>query len=449
MSYAKQYRVYCNTEAKFVDRWMFAEPSTCPNDHRHSIDTAQTIILDTKLLATQSYYPGVADNGALEVNFPLTAFGALNVKEETPVVQCDFRNGLLDDTVLMENVGSGYVEESGNQAVIHSGAATNSNSKLTTRRYVRYASGQGAITLFTAIFTPPVAGSCQYIGCGNDSEGYFFGYDVNTKFGILRRSDTVDIWTYQENWNVDKMDGTGITNQILDTTKGNVFKIQFQWLGFGSISYLIEDSISGGFAEVHRIHYANENVFTSTQNPSFPVMAQVINTTNNTDITLRTTSLFSAVQGKRAFLGPTFGVDNIKVADRNDVIKNVLTIKSRSLFHGFTNYTPIHLRTVSVGSSGQRLASVYLIKNPVLSGTPSWTNVDTNLSAVEYDTTSDTLVGGHTLQVYVIQSNDSVAFDLTNLHIELTAGESIGIGVRLSGMGSNDITASLTWLEDR
>ena len=43
------------------------------------------------------------------------------------------------------------------------------------------------------------------------------------------------------------MDGTGPSKQTLDPEFGNVFKIQYQWLGFGAIIFSIENSVTGDF----------------------------------------------------------------------------------------------------------------------------------------------------------------------------------------------------------
>ena len=44
----KKYRVYCDTEAAFVEGWTTAIPTTCFNNNTHTIDTDQTTMLDVK-----------------------------------------------------------------------------------------------------------------------------------------------------------------------------------------------------------------------------------------------------------------------------------------------------------------------------------------------------------------------------------------------------------------
>lgn len=41
-----KWRVWCNTDSKYVDVWKDVEPSACPENNGHTIDTAKTTIVD-------------------------------------------------------------------------------------------------------------------------------------------------------------------------------------------------------------------------------------------------------------------------------------------------------------------------------------------------------------------------------------------------------------------
>jgi hypothetical protein len=47
MSIVNKYRIYCNTEATHVYEWAESEPTDCPNNVGHSIDSSKTTIVDT------------------------------------------------------------------------------------------------------------------------------------------------------------------------------------------------------------------------------------------------------------------------------------------------------------------------------------------------------------------------------------------------------------------
>ena len=47
MTTVYQYRIYCDTEADYVYTWAETEPTVCPNDSGHTIDTDSITIVDT------------------------------------------------------------------------------------------------------------------------------------------------------------------------------------------------------------------------------------------------------------------------------------------------------------------------------------------------------------------------------------------------------------------
>jgi len=47
MTTVNQYRIYCNTEADYVYTWAETEPTVCPTDSAHSIDTDSITIVET------------------------------------------------------------------------------------------------------------------------------------------------------------------------------------------------------------------------------------------------------------------------------------------------------------------------------------------------------------------------------------------------------------------
>ena len=475
----KQYRFFCETEGVFKTVWDTASPPVCPVDPGHAVDPDSITVLDTiDEIVTRSeqdrtvnitndlssapkgvsgtWHDGVERDvlvtpfNELKVNFPVTAFGNLAVAEATPEIQVDYRNGILQDSVDIDTAGSGSVTGSNSMAVVDCGAAAASSACVRTKRFVRYAAGQGALVMFTAIFDPPAAGNVRLVGCGTDEDGFFFGYH-GTQFGILKRRGGVDEWTYQTDWNFDVMDGGGSSGQTFDATKGNVYRIQFQWLGFGMIRFYMENTSTGEYCMVHRIQYANTETVPTIFNPSFPIVISSENTTNDTALTVRSASCYGCIEGKRQFLGPTFSIDNLKVADSKHDVENMLTVRNKPVFNGGSHYTPVLLKMVSVGSEGSlsRVVTVYIIKNAAVSGTQTWTDVDSAASVMEYDSNGEVLTGGNVLLSFVIRGQDSRVVDLSSAQMELEVNDTVSVGCRLSKVGSNDITCSLVWLEDR
>lgn len=73
----------------------------------------------------------------------------------------------------------------------------------------------------------------------------------------------------QSQWNVDTMDGDGPSRFNLDKTKGNVYQVGFQYLGFGNARFAIEDSNTGQFQPVHMLKLANTRTTPVLRDPTY------------------------------------------------------------------------------------------------------------------------------------------------------------------------------------
>jgi hypothetical protein len=388
----------------------------------------------------------VFPDGGIAIDATKTVFGNLLVDEPFPVLQKEFSYTLNTQVVSTTTTGSGTVTQATSFANIASGAAINSSAQLVSKRTIRYRPGQGSRTTFGCIFAAGAAGNTQIAGIGNPTDGLFFGFN-GTSFGILHRNNTVETWIPKTTWNIDKMDGTGLSGVNLDVTKGNVYLIQFQWHGFGTIRFWIEETTTGRFHEVHRIQYANANTTASMSIPYFTFLAQSVNTTNNTNQIIKLTAFSSLNEGIARMLGPRFGVDNSKTlsATSNTAI---LSIRNRTTFNSLTNRISIHLRDLSA-STDTRQAVVSFIRNTTLGGVPSWTNVNTSDSVIEFDTAATTATGGVVLFSICLGTSTGTNQQFQIYDITLEPGDTITACARIPANSNTVVSVAFNWVEDQ
>jgi hypothetical protein len=392
---------------------------------------------------------GVDPEGGLKIDTPRSAFGEQEVTNPTPIVQVDFIYNINTDMIDTNLTGTGSVTQANAMAVVATGASASSSAELLTKRYIKYRPGQGCHIRGTALFTSGVAGSIQLFGAGDSVDGLFFGYN-GTSFGILHRNDSVNTWIPQASWNGDLMDGSGDganpSGQTLDPTKGNVFEIQFQWLGFGAIRYAVEDAVTGNFITVHTIEYANNYTKPSLGNPSFPICWFVENTSNTSDVVVKGASCAGEVEGEIRYLGPTNSISNTKTGVGTS-FTNIITIRNKSTFVSQTNRTPINILKYGVAVDGTKNCVFELIKNTTLGGTPSYTDISTNTSVIEYDTAGTTITGGSIIDDAVLTKNGSLKESPKVFDIFLDPGDTLTLAVRTTG-GSTEASCSVRWVED-
>ncbi len=393
---------------------------------------------------------GVDEEGHLFVHIdePLTAFGELRTAEMTPLVQITHPYQINLDTLTTASNASGTItfDSTRRQIVVSSGAATNSSASLSTRKPIKYRNGQGTNVRFTCTFQSGVAGNTQYAGWGDDMGGLFFGYS-GSEFGIMRRrSGSLDEFTPQTSWNVDNFSGTGGTSnpsgQLLDPTKGNVYQLQAQWLGYGAIAFYIESQLTGKFAPCHVIKYANQFDTPSLVNPTFPISFTSTNTTNNTAVSMSNASIAGFVEGKLVYNGINYSADGTTVAAAN---KNMITLQNPTTFNGFRNRTIALIKTLTLVTDGNNVITYNLVKNGTLTG-GSFASVSAN-SPVQFDTTATYTAGtGRSAYKTILNKVDSATIDISSYEIFLNPGETISIIA--TGGANTGATVAISWLDD-
>ncbi len=393
-----------------------------------------------------------SQNGNLhtQIRDPLSAFGELSTINPVPVIQVNFVYNNNTNLVTTTTASGGTATNASQLLVLTSGTTNGGSAICKSVHILPYRSGQGALARFTASFTTGVANTTQIAGIGNAVNGFFFGYN-GTQFGILHRNNSVDTWIAQTSWNQDLMTGgaalSNPSGQLLDPTKGNVFQVKYQYLGFGAISFYIENSNTGLFQVVHIIKYSNLNTATNLQNPSLTLYWQALCTSGGVSVVVKAGSGAAFIEGIQKFLGPRYGLDNNKASITT--LTNIITLKNVATFNSITNFSQIRIRNVSVSCANGGTAAVtnlQVILNTTLGGTPSYTSVDATNSITQSDVAGTTITGGIIKFNSAISSTTNAFFDVTDLDLYLNPGDTLTFAAKASS--ATTISVAVTWVED-
>lgn len=303
----------------------------------------------------------------------------------------------------------------------------------------------GSFIEFTSFISGPRVGTFTFTD--TDTTGV-----VATNATILTgvAADETDFFA-QTAWNIDRMDGTGDNNnpsgQLLDPTKGNIYEIQFQWLGYGAQTISIENSSTGRLVPVHKIQYANLNIEPSLRNPTLPLCVEVINTSNATDIITRSSSAGGFTEGKISVQGVPHASENTK--GLTTVETSILVLHNNPVYQSVENRTVVKILSVTVGSDGNKLATFRGYINPVLEGLPVFIDFNSNTSVVAVDTSGTTISGGNKIFSRQLGKADAQEIDLTGTNITLQAGDSFVVTGTFFTAGSGDLSASINWIEEQ
>ena len=378
-----------------------------------------------------------------------TAFGELQVAELTPVAGWTFAYNINADLVTTTLVNGGAVVSDGGRAKLSTGAAANASAKIETKLPLRYTPGQGALARFTAVFAVPTAGSVQLIGVGDDNDGLFVGCN-GTSFGVMRRVAGVDHWTPDEAFGsvFGSLDASASGGQF-DITKGNIYQIQYQWLGYGQITFSIENPQTGAFERARIIRYANTSAATTLRNPTLPIMASIENTSNATDLVMYTPSAMAFVEGKVENPPPVHPLTlsrTLVAADTGITTQhNVLTISNQAEWQSIANRVRVKVRRLSVGVDGIKNVTIRITRNTTLGGTPSYSDYSANTSPVQFDTAGTTLTNGTVVFAGTLQKVDSAEYNLDDWDVSAAPGERLTISA--ASTGAADVDIALNWSE--
>lgn len=250
-----------------------------------------------------------------------------------------------------------------------------------------------------------------------------------------------DNWTYQSDFNLDKLDGTGPSKMQIDTTQLNVFQIDFRWLGAGRIRYSIEDPATGVLFPFHLDLYANKNSQPSISNPSLRVGYGVVNAApaigTGTDVTVQGASMLGGIEGQVIRNSTTKSISFTDTYNGGGLAADtewcLLTLKNNRIATpgkpNVLNQRELIINSISIaikdnGQSGDSIL-VYLYKNAQGADVQTFTLLDTLMS---YSTTQTTITAGQEgkrIGSFAITSNSDLTIDLTPLRMILTPTETV------------------------
>lgn len=242
----------------------------------------------------------------------------------------------------------------------------------------------------------------------------------------------------QANWNVN-------TASFLDPSKGNVYQIDFQYLGYGNIFFYVENPDTGRFMLVHRIKYANANTSPSLGNPSMHCGVFAASLGSTTNITVASACVASFLQGSPGRTRNPRSFSNSKSV--GTTLTNILTIRNRDIFGGRANQVEIEPLILSVYTESTKGARVYVATNATLGGETNYSYLEEVTLVSEVDTAATTVTNGTPLLDLRIPQGGA-QIDLTPLRIRIPPNVTITVALAVNSGAASDSGAGFSWYED-
>jgi len=142
-----------------------------------------------------------------------------------------------------------------------------------------YQPGKSLFNLNTFIFNSAKTNLRQRVGYFGAQNGIFLELDGSSLSLVERSYVTGSIQetrVTQANWNIDKLDSTGPSLLTLDISKAQIFWMDIEWLGLGSVRCGFV--INGQLIHCHTFHHANLITSTYITTASLPLRCEIKNT---------------------------------------------------------------------------------------------------------------------------------------------------------------------------
>ena len=208
------------------------------------------------------------------------AFGRARVA--TPLTLFDSSHRYRDNNLwATSNTATATYAFNANAGFIDLNLDTTANAEIVreTTKVFSYQPGKSLNILNTVVFNPTKENLRQRVGYFGSNNGIYLEVDGSTVYLVERSSvsgSVVETRVPQSQWNVDPMDGTGVSNFTLDINKAQIFFMDIEWLGLGTVRCGFV--INGTLVHVHSFHHANLITSTYITTASLPCRYELKNT---------------------------------------------------------------------------------------------------------------------------------------------------------------------------
>ena len=328
-----------------------------------------------------------------------------------------------------------------------------------TRRVQRYIPGRQNEISMSVIFGTPTTGIRRRFGLFDAEDGAFFEDGGDGTYYVVCRRNTaggpLDVRVAREDWNVDKLDGTGPSGIVADPEAIQHMVIEYEWYGAGLVEFKF--IINNNAYPVHQFEHGNIDPNPWASTAALPVRIELTNVAG-------TAGTHTFYQGSHSFA--TEG--RTELLGRQISVSTPVTGKTLTTANTFYPVVAIRMKSNALNSvvvpdsyAGATLDNtnifIRVIENATITG-GTWTSIGDD-SAVEYNLTATSYTGGTVLEsVYVSSGNMGNRFNFPDRTItQLLRNTTTNLGdtsgtflIAIASVGANKAGwASLGWVEVR
>lgn len=339
----------------------------------------------------------ITESNPLPVNISVLgnadAFGRNRMSQ--PYTLGDYKHVYgIDPNFIDYSVNGGSSSFQANKACARLSTTSNSSSRLVhqSKMYHHYMPGKSQLIMSSFCFYAPTTNVVKRTGYFDDNNGIYFQQNGSGVLSMVIRSSVsgspVEVVKNQSEWNVDKCDGTGSSGFTLDITKTQLWWCDFQWLGVGRVRVgFVHD---GKLVICHNFYHSNQLDTVYLSNPNLPIRCEIANvgTTTGAYMDQICSTVISEGGYVESGIDYSFQSPSLRSLAVGATLP-VMAIRLKNTFNTYSNRLTVRCGHVSVFSTAApiRWNLIKLSGNSALN-TGAWSDVNTGVSAVEYNITA-------------------------------------------------------------
>lgn len=304
------------------------------------------------------------------------AFGRLRVSNPDLVYAQKFLYNKADGTFFDEVVnGTATSTHDASNACVNMAVSSDGDYVIRqSKQRHNYQAGKGQLIYMTGIITP-TNDTVQRIGYfqGGTSapydviDGLCFEADEQVFSVNIYKGGSKEQTATRNNWNIDKLDGTGPSGKTINFGRCQIYVIDFQYLGVGRVRFGFD--IDGVVYYVHQFLNANSVTNVYMRSPNQPIRYEVRSTGG--EATMKQICCSVQSEGGKDPAGLVAAVyrdANLSIST-NWLMLKAIRLKSAQLD---ATVSVLSKSTIAVSSGDYQWA---LFWNPTIAGTYVWSDV--------------------------------------------------------------------------
>lgn len=392
----------------------------------------------------------------------IDAFSRLRVSQPNAVFDAQFTYNLapLVYEPITNGSGATVTHDSTNRMALMAFSSTGTGGKayMQSFEHVRYQPGRSQQIFITFIMGSGVSNVLKFAGYSDGTNGVEFQLSGTTKqFVLYSGTSNGNQTATQDNWNLDKLDGTGVSGLTLDTSKVQILIIDLQALYAGRVR--VGFDIGGTVYYAHQFLAANSITSPYIQSANLPIRCGMTCTgTVSATMNFLCCSVMSE-GGAEDLPGRGFAIDGTVTAS-SGARTHILSIRPKTTFNSIANRIQFILEAVHLLVTGNNPVLWELCIGQAISGTTTYNDVNTTYSGFEYNT-AGTISGSPALVIAsgycaatASTKGDIRADVVTRYPITLDAAGAVRalgtLSLIVTGIGGTSATRSImNWKEVR